>query len=227
MRKVRAGSGRHSVLYPAIVEAARRVDAPAVGLIDVECGAGLNLIVDRVGITYSSGQTLGHMASPVQVTARLIGEHPAPSGSIPPVVARIGLDSDPVDVGRLLAEYPSAAPEARLLESTPHVLLRDSLSDAIDRVPDDAMPIVMTTWALSRYYRERRLQFVDTLRGAGRTMAWVSAEGVGVAPEVSTLGDRPASGHSIIGVAVVRDGVVRAEAAGRCWSRGAVLSWLV
>ena len=52
-------TGRCTVLYPAIAEAARRVGANAVGLIDVACSAGLNLNVDRVGITYSNGQSLG------------------------------------------------------------------------------------------------------------------------------------------------------------------------
>jgi hypothetical protein len=57
-------------------------------------------------------------------------------------------------------------------------------------------------------------------------VAWASVEGVGVAPAVPTLGDRRASGHSLVGVVVV-DGPVRsAEAVGRCWSRGRVLSWL-
>jgi hypothetical protein len=51
-------TGRCAVLYPAIAEAARRVGANAVGLIDVGCSAGLNLNVDRVGITYSNGQAL-------------------------------------------------------------------------------------------------------------------------------------------------------------------------
>ena len=52
-------TGRCAVLYPAIAEAARRIGANAVGLIDVGCSAGLNLNVDRVGITYSNGQSLG------------------------------------------------------------------------------------------------------------------------------------------------------------------------
>src|ERR671936_2482331 len=37
-------TGRCPVLYPAIAEAARRVGANAVGLIDVGCSAGLNLM---------------------------------------------------------------------------------------------------------------------------------------------------------------------------------------
>jgi hypothetical protein len=57
-------------------------------------------------------------------------------------------------------------------------------------------------------------------------VAWVSVEGVGVAPSVPTLGDRRASGHSTIGVAVFRHSTLRAETVGRCWSRGRLLAWL-
>ena len=53
-----------------------------------------------------------------------------------------------------------------------------------------------------------------------------SAEGVGVAPEIPTLGDRRASGHSIIGLAVFDRSALRAEAIGRCWSQGRLLAWL-
>jgi hypothetical protein len=41
-----------------------------------------------------------------------------------------------------------------------------------------------------------------------------------------TLGDRPASGHSIIGLALFGRPAPRAEAIGRCWSRGRFLEWL-
>jgi hypothetical protein len=51
-------------------------------------------------------------------------------------------------------------------------------------------------------------------------------EGVGVAPTIPTLGDRRASGHSIIGLAILDRSTLRAEAIGRCWSRGRLLAWL-
>jgi hypothetical protein len=54
----------------------------------------------------------------------------------------------------------------------------------------------------------------------------VSAEGVGVAPAVPTLGDRGASGHSTVGLAVVDRSSLRAEAVARCWSRGRSVAWL-
>jgi hypothetical protein len=49
---------------------------------------------------------------------------------------------------------------------------------------------------------------------------------VGVAPAIPTLGDRRASGHSIIGLAVLDRSALRAEALGRCWSQGRWLAWL-
>jgi Uncharacterized protein conserved in bacteria (DUF2332) len=81
---------------------------------------------------------------------------------------------------------------------------------------------------MSRFPPERRQRFLDRLgeAAAGRAVAWVSAEGVAVAPEIPTLGDRPASGHSIIGLAVFEGSAMRAGAIGRCWSRGRFLAWL-
>src|SRR3984885_9578231 len=79
-RQTRASeTGRCAVLYPAIAEAARRAGAHAVGLIDVGCGAGLNLNVDRVGISYSNGQSLGDPSSPVQMSSSLVGDRPIPA----------------------------------------------------------------------------------------------------------------------------------------------------
>ena len=104
----------------------------------------------------------------------------------------------------------------------------DLLPDALARVPADALPVVVTTWALAQVPLESRLRFLQRLDAAatGRAVAWVSVEGVGAAPAVPTFGDRPASGHSIIGLAVFGHSVLRAEALGRCWSRGRMLSWL-
>jgi hypothetical protein len=122
--------------------------------------------------------------------------------------------------------------ETALAATAPPVLLRgdavEVLPDAFARVPADALPVVMTTWALSHFPLEDRLRFLHRLdeAAAGRPVAWVSAEGVGVAPTIPTLGDRRASGHSIIGLAVLGQSAVHAEAVGRCWSRGHMLAWL-
>jgi hypothetical protein len=239
-------TGRCAVLYPAIAEAAHRAGANAVGLIDVGCSAGLNLNVDRVGITYSNGQSLGDPSSPVQLSCSIVGDRPIPTRAMPEVVTRIGIDLDPIDVtdaddarwlhACLWPDQPEPAArleaEIALSATAPPLLLRgdavEVLPDALARVPEDALPVVTTTWRLSRFPLESRLRFLHRLDEAAtdRKVAWVSAEGVGVAPAIPTLGDRRASGHSIIGLAVFDHSTLHAEAIGRCWSQGRLLAWL-
>ena len=239
-------SGRYTVLYPAIAEAARRVGANTVGLIDVGCSAGLNLNVDRVGITYSNGQSLGDPSSPVQQSCSLAGDRPVPARVLPEIVARIGVDLDPIDVtdaddarwlrACLWPDQPERLArleaEMALAASAPPLLLQgdavDLIPDALARVPAGALPVVTTTWTLSHFPLESRLSFLHRLDEAAnsRSVAWVSAEGVGVAPTIPTLGDRRAFGHSIVGLALFARSALRAEAIGRCWSRGRFLAWL-
>ncbi|WP_448609700.1 DUF2332 domain-containing protein [Geodermatophilus sp. URMC 60] len=246
-RQVRADqTGRCAVLYPAIAEAARRVGADALGLIDVGRPAGLNLNVDRVGITYGDGGALGDPSSPVQLSSSIVGDRPIPTRAVPEVVARVVVDLDPLDVtdaddarwlrACLAPDQPARTArldaEMALAATAPPLLLRGNAAevvpDAVARVPADALPVVTTTWALSRFPLESRRRFLHRLEeaAAGRAVAWVSAEGVGVAPTIPTLGDRRASGHSIIGLAVFDRSALRAEAIGRCWSQGRVLAWL-
>jgi hypothetical protein len=245
-RPVRADQGgRHAVLYPALAEAAHRAGAGAIGLIDVGRPAGLNLVVDRACISYGDGPTLGDPTSPLQLAASVVGDRPVPDRALPEVVARVVVDPDPVDLtdpeeARWLRAclWPGRPEQAARLDAelsaaaaAPPVRLRgdavELLPDALARVPADALPVVITTWALSRLPPGRRPDFLRRLEeSAGRTVAWVSVEGVGVAPAVPTLGDRHASGHSIIGLARLDRSGLRAEALGRCWSRGRLLSWL-
>jgi hypothetical protein len=131
----------------------------------------------------------------------------------------------PARAGRLETELALAATAPPLLLPGDTV---EVLPDALARGPADALPVVTTTWALSRFPLETRQRFLRRLgeAAAGRAVAWVSAEGAGVAPAIPTLGDRRASGHSIIGLAVFDRSAARAEAIGRCWSRGRFLAWL-
>jgi len=131
----------------------------------------------------------------------------------------------PERVARLEAEISLGAMAPPLLLQGDAV---EVVPDAFARMPADALPVVTTTWVLSHFPLESRLRFIHRLdeAAAGRAVAWVSAEGVGVAPTIPTLGDRRASGHSIIGVAVFDRSALHAEAIGRCWSQGRFLAWL-
>lgn len=135
----------------------------------------------------------------------------------------------PVPTRRGGRPFPTRAPPTVVARETVEPTALTLLPDALAQVPADVLPVVTTTWALTRLTPERRLSFLRLLDAAAthRTVAWVSVEGVGVAPGVPTLGDRPASGHSIVGLAVLRHGSLAVDAVGRCWSRGRWLAWLV
>ncbi|WP_213932175.1 DUF2332 family protein [Rhodococcus sp. B50] len=218
-RAVTDETGRYTVLYPAIAEAADRAGAAAIGLIDIGRPAALNLCVDRVGVTYSDGLFLGEPNSSVQESCSIVHDGSVPDRALPRVVTRVSVTRDRPDVEDALL---AANPPVRFCGD-----IVDLLPEAIAAVPGDALPVVTTTWALSRLPVARRPLFVQRLRDAAarRTVAWVSAEGVGVAPSVPTLGDRPASGHSIVGIAVYEGAGEHVDAVARCWSRGRILDW--
>ncbi len=192
---------RVAVVYPAVAEIAHRAGAEAIGIVDLGGPAGLELALDRVGIAYSDGVRLGEVTAAAQVSARVVGGRRVPDRAVPEVAARTSVDPAEVEV---------------------------QLPKVLARTPDGALPVVVTTWALSRLTPEGRLRFLQRLDDAAteRPVAWVSVEGVGVAPGVPTLGDRRASGHSIVAVAVLDRTSLRVEAVGRCWSRGRQLVWL-
>jgi hypothetical protein len=187
-------------LHPAVAEAAYRAGAEAVGLVDLGGPGGVALRLDAIGIAYSDGRRRGDPAAPAQVEVRLVGGRPVPGRPLPRVASR-----ETVAPGTL-----------------------EALADALDRVAAGVLPVVTTTWSLSGLTLEGRARFLQRLDAAAthRTVAWVSVEGVGVAPGVPTLGDRPASGHSIVGLALLAHRILRVEAVGRCWSRGRHLAWL-
>ncbi|WP_427894374.1 DUF2332 domain-containing protein [Kribbella sp. GL6] len=245
-RKVRGDEGgRHAVLYPAVAEVARRVGTGAVGLVDVGRAAGLNLVVDQVGISYGNGPVLGAADSAAQVSASVVGDGLLPSAPVPEVVARVAVGDELVDVTNadearwLRACLPPdqversarLQAEVALAAADPPEMVRgavvDVLPEAIARVPDGVLPVVMTTWVLSSLGLEERLRFLQRLDEAAtrRPVAWVSVEGVGVAPGVPTYGDRKASGHSILGVSVFKHSSLHATGVGRCWLRGEMLAW--
>jgi len=165
---------------------------------------------------------------------------------MPEVGARVVVDADPADVTDAdvarwlracvppdqLERWARLEAELALATAAPPLLVQgdvvDVLPEAIGSVPDGVLPVVITTWALSGLDLEGRLRFLQRLDEAAtrRPVAWVSVEGVGVAPGIPTFGDRRASGHSILGLAVFDHSSLHATAVGRCWLRGEMLTWL-
>ena len=239
--------GRSALLYPAVAEAAARVGAARVALVDVGCSAGLNLHLDRYAITYSDGVEVGERSSPVQLECEVVGALAPPRPvPFPPVVDRVGIDLRPVDVrdpaearwlqACLWPDQPERIARLRgafaVALEHPVRLVRGNVIDVLPEVlaalAPDALPVVTTTWAIAYLKPSDRLRFLQRLSAAAidRPVAWVSAEGVGLAPAVPTLGDAKGSVHSLIGVAVAQGARFDVETIARCHPHGRWVEWL-
>ena len=181
-----------------------------------------DLNVDRVGITYSTRRVAGRPSSPVQLSTAVAEERPIPirvmserrrPGRRRPRSGRRDRcgqtpDGYALACGRISRSGRRGSTRRwrwrpRPLRCCCKVTPSRCCPTPSRGSPADALPVVTTTWALSHFSLESRLRFRHRLDevAAGRAVAWVSAEAVGVAPTIPTLGDRRASGHSIIGLA--------------------------
>lgn len=240
--------GRSAVLVPALRWAATEVGAP-VALIDVGTSAGLNLRLDRYRIDYLDGRTTGPADSPVVIECAVRGPAPV-EPEAPPVAARIGLDrkpvdlSDPAEVRWLLAcVWPDTGRLDRtraaieLARSHPvEVLTGDAVDDlgtAVERLPVDLPIAVTTSWVLAYLRPADRDRFVEQLATLSRRrpVAWISAEGPGVAPGIATPDATTVPGDasidlSVLGGSIFRDGRRQLTVAlGRCHPHGSTLDW--
>jgi hypothetical protein len=180
----------------ALLPALARIEGP-LALVEVGASAGLCLYPDRYGYEYD-GRRVGP-DSPVRLRCATSGPVPVPS-RLPDVVARIGVDLNPLDVTdaadlawlRALV-WPGPVESERLarLEAAasvaaqdPPVLLSgdllDRLPDALALVPDGATPVVLHTAVLPYVPAERRAAFVEEVQRL--PVRWVAQEGAGMVP---------------------------------------------
>ena len=117
-----------------------QIDGP-VALIEVGCSAGLCLYPDRYRISYDGAAALV-ADSPVPIEVTTTGAIPIPL-RLPDVVARIGVDVNPLDVADDLPT-PIAGD------------LVDTIDDALALVPDGATPVVFHSAVLNHDDRPRR-----------------------------------------------------------------------
>ena len=70
-----------------------------IGLVDVGCSAGLNLLCDQYRLDYGEFGGTGPTDAPIQLACEVRGATPPIVAELPPIAARVGLDHDPVDLG--------------------------------------------------------------------------------------------------------------------------------
>ena len=83
--------GRSALLGPALTEVATRVGAP-LGLVDVGCSAGVNLLCDHYLLDYGRAGTTGPDDASVRIACEITGGDPPIAPALPAIDARVGID---------------------------------------------------------------------------------------------------------------------------------------
>lgn len=239
--------GRSAVLGPALTEAAARVGAP-IGLVDVGCSAGLNLLCDRYLLDYGAHGMTGPPEAPVRLACDVTSGTPPIADLLPRIATRIGLDRDPVHLAddadmrwQLACVWPDTGRLARsrtALDLARAADLQIVEGDAVDALPalltslpGACVPVVVTTWALAYLRSDRRTEFVDVLRDASadRPIAWISGEAAGVVHplgDVAVPPDALGIDASVLGLVVFDRGDLDASVLGFVHPHGRSLAWL-
>ena len=190
--------GRSALLHAAFRTIGAETDAP-LSLIEVGPSAGLNLIWDRYGVRYNKdgapAATINDAASLI-IDCELRGAALPPTGPIPRVGGRIGLELNPVDLSnaddrdwlRALI-WPDQVSRLERLDRAiglfarekPDIRAGDALAllpDALAAVPRDHAAVVYHTIAVYQFSKEMReaLESILTVAGLRRPVWRVSFE---------------------------------------------------
>jgi hypothetical protein len=238
--------GRSAVLGPALTTVAAELGAP-LGLVDVGCSAGLNLLCDRYRLDYGGAGATGPADAPVRVACEVIGAKPPIAPTLPAIAARVGIDRHPVDARnddevrwQLACVWPDTGrlPRTRLAlaeaRSEPPRFVRgdalDHVTEVVLGLPAELVPVVVTTWTLGYFSKRERVEFRDALAAASaeRPVAWISGESAGVVDlfaHVEAPPDAQGMEPSVLGLVVFRDGVADARLLALVHPHGNWIDW--
>ena len=192
----RATQTNEAARCTALLPVLAALDSP-LALVEVGTSAGLCLYPDRYSYEYD-GRPVGPRRA-VHLRCATTGPVPVPT-RLPEVVARIGIDLNPLDVTdpgdlawlrALIWPGPVQAERLERLDAAAAVVARepptlltgdlvDRLPDALALVPDGATPVVMHTALLPYVGSVLREAFVARVRSL--PVRWVAQEGAGMVP---------------------------------------------
>lgn len=191
---------RLAPVVPLFAALASATDRP-LGLVDAGAAAGLCSVPDRVTLDHRRGGALVRIHTApsepsVHLTAEASGVEVAPSTAPIEIGTRVTLDPNPIDLAepgafdRLVEAVPPEATDrtalmrtaARAALAVPPVRLRGTLPGDLDRaldaLPDDVLPVVLTTGTLVYVPGADRQRFVDRVRERG--VHWIALERTGI-----------------------------------------------
>ena len=186
---------RSACLLPAFALVSQKSKGRPLYLVDIGASAGLNLFWDHYAYHYGESLCRGDINSPVQIRCALRGNAlPPVLNTFPKIIARAGIDLNPIDVRqpeevlwlRALI-WPEHDERARLLrravgilQKNPPTLIRgdgaESLPTMSDAVPDDsALCIIRIFTHFPPASRHRLSSFISEC-GAKRDVFLISAK---------------------------------------------------
>ena len=201
-------------LLPAVAAVAADAGRP-LALVDVGTGAGFALRLDAYRYCYhrAGGEVIsvGEPDAPVTLHTTLRGPRtPVLPVSPPPVAARIGIDTEPLDVGdpqvrgwlractppvaEALTRFDQAADYAAAHSVT--MVRADVLTvlpEVFERLSDDAHPCLLDAYVHVFFTPEEQARFRDQVARLGRSrdLDWISLDPLvpmGAEPRESVLG---------------------------------------
>lgn len=192
--------GRSALLVPTL--AAIGDELGDLVHLDIGASAGLNLLIPNYDFVYHPGGAL-ISGSAVTITCATRGDVPVPAAS-PPIVAAIGIDANPLDVGdpsqaRWLEAcvWPDQVERFERLRSAIDIANEigvdvrradavDSVADLVQQAGATGHPVVTTSWVLNYFTADERQQFVGALERTAVEcdLSWVIVESPALCPEL-------------------------------------------
>lgn len=237
--------GRCGFLLPALGIVAGEVGPLSV--IDVGTSGGLNLLLDRFEYRFrTAGGTTTTLGGPsaVVIEVDLTGPVAVPP-AIPTIVARRGIDREPIDVSdedqaRWLEAcvWPDQADRFHRLvaaigiahDHPPEIIAGDAVSavrSVVEEMAGTGHPVVMNTWVLNYFTAEGRRAYLAELEriGAERDLSWIYAEAPSLVPELPTGADPKGHDRTVLSLVRWRRGIRTVEHLATVHPHGFWIDW--
>ena len=173
---------RSACLRALLVEVANRKGWDRVHLVDVGCGAGLNLFLDHWRMTYGGLGDVGPADSTIRFAIELRTGSPLPLGDLPEILTRTGIDLDRFDLadeaqerwllGCLFPDHPDTFDLTKqalavLRRQPPRFVTGNAeikLSKILGELPGNEPVVVMHSMALFQMSPEQKRSMGQAIR---------------------------------------------------------------